>query len=205
MISPEKAESHANAGPLLGDAGRGDAPRSPARVVTGHIGAFLTWAWAIVVLVALLLIRWVGDRWWGVTVLLFFPRWLFLAPLPVLALAAAFARRPGHWLLQGVVALVVAGPLMGLSLPVHQLGARVPEGAHFRVMTYNRGLDSLDGDRLARFIEREQIDLICFQEGDIFRDHALEAYLASSGWHRDRRGTLASRHPIVAELPPIPF
>src|SRR5690242_16708897 len=58
--------------------GPGDPPRSRARVWIGRFSVSLTWTWAVVVLVALLLIRWVGDRWWGVTVLLFLPRWLLL-------------------------------------------------------------------------------------------------------------------------------
>jgi endonuclease/exonuclease/phosphatase (EEP) superfamily protein YafD len=168
------------------------------------VGGFFTWMWALVVLSVLVLIRWVGDRWWGVSVLLFLPRWLFLVPLPVLALASGLARRPGQWLLQAVVTLVIAGPLMGLSLPIRQLWAHPVAGTHVRMMTLNRGSDPLDVSRLIGFIERERIDLICFQEFSDRRDTRLESYLAAHGWYRDRGRYVASRYPIVAEMPRLP-
>ena len=160
--------------------------------------------WALVVLIVLVLIRWVGDRWWGVAVLLFLPRWLFLIPLPVLVLASGLARRSRQWLLQGVVALVIAGPLMALSLPIHQLWDRRVEGTRVRIMTLNRGMEPLAVDRLIGFIERERIDLICFQEFGDRLDTRIESYLAAHGWYRDRGRYVASRYPIVAEMPPLP-
>jgi vancomycin resistance protein VanJ len=154
-------------------------------------------------MIVLLLIRWVGDRWWGVTVLLFLPRWLFLAPLPVLALASGLAGRPRHWILQAVVALVIAGPLMLISLPVHQLWARPVAGTRVRIMTFNQGAGRLDQERLIRIIEQERIDVICFQEGSPDRNPRLAAYLDGKGWYRDRKKHyLASRYPIVSEMTP---
>ena len=178
--------------------------RGSVRVGIGRVNGFFTWMWALVVLVILVLIRWVGDRWWGVAVVLFLPRWLFLVPLPVLALASGIARRPGQWLLQGVVALVIAGPLMALSLPIHRLWDRRVEGTRVRIMTLNRGMDPLATGRLTGFIERERIDLICFQELSDPGDTRLDSYLAAHGWYRDRRRFVASRFPIVAEMPPLP-
>src|SRR5262245_15076796 len=54
--------------------------------------AVSTWTYAALVLTMLGLIRWVGEGWWGVTVLLFIPRWVFLVPIAVLALASALPR-----------------------------------------------------------------------------------------------------------------
>ncbi len=51
----------------------------------------------------------------GVTVLLFVPRWLYLGPVVVLALASGVRRKPSHWIMQGTIGLIVAGPLMGFS------------------------------------------------------------------------------------------
>ena len=166
--------------------------------------AFYTWTWALTVLIVLVLIRWVGDRWWGVAVLLFVPRWLFLAPLPVLALASGLARRPRQWLLQGVVALVIAGPLMSVSLPIHQLWDPRVAGTRVRIMTLNRGMDPIDVDRLIQVIERERIDLICLQEYSERRDTRLETYLAGHGWYLNKGRLVASRYPIVAEMPKLP-
>jgi endonuclease/exonuclease/phosphatase (EEP) superfamily protein YafD len=178
--------------------------RYPVRVAIGRLSGLFTGVWAFLVLLDLALIRCVGDRWWGVTVLLFLPRWLFLAPLPVLALASGFARQRVQWLLHGAVAAVVAGPLMGLSVPIHRLWAPRVEGTCVRIMTLNRGTDPLDIDRLIALIEHERIDAICFQEIDHRLNRRLEAYLAAQGWYRDRRGYVASRYPIVDEVPLTP-
>jgi vancomycin resistance protein VanJ len=174
---------------------------APGRTLRDRFGGWVlavTWAYAVLVLATLILIRWVGEKWWGVTLLLFLPRWLFLGPIPALALASGLMRRFSYWAVQGAVALVVAGPLMGASLPVHQLWRRPVEGERFRLLNFNRGLRPLDGPALVDLIEREKIDLICFQEG--FRPNPkLEAHL-STGWYRDRKKFLASRYPIVAEI-----
>src|SRR5262249_46397191 len=153
------------------------------------------------VLTILALIRWVGEGWWGVTVLLFIPRWAFLAPIAVLAALSALARRPAHWALQAAVGLLVAGPLMGLSLPIAQLWTPRPHGTTFRVLCFNTGPGRLDDQRLIRLIERERIDFICFQERPQ-PNPELEAYL-TRGWYRDSTRFIVSRYPIVDELPPL--
>jgi vancomycin resistance protein VanJ len=164
-----------------------------------------TWVWAIVVLSILLLIRWVGGSWWGVTVLLFLPRWLFLTPLPILAVASGLAGKTRHWIVQGATALVVAGPLMLVSLPIHQLWDRRVDGIHVRMMTLNQGPFPLDAERLIRLIEHERIDLICFQEGGFDPNPGLLAYFEQHGWSLDQRKRyLASRYPIVSEMPLLP-
>jgi endonuclease/exonuclease/phosphatase family metal-dependent hydrolase len=153
-------------------------------------------------LLALGLVRWVGEGWWAVTLLLLMPRWLLLLPIGGLAGAGALAGRPSHWALQGAVALVVAGPLMGFSLPIRQVWTRPPAGETVRVMTYNLGQVPLDTRRLIAMIERERVDLVCFQEGSPSRPD-LDAYFAR-GWYRDRQKHLASRYPIVADFEPMP-
>jgi endonuclease/exonuclease/phosphatase (EEP) superfamily protein YafD len=169
---------------------------SPRR--RGRWIAIASWSYAALILTVLALINWVGEDWWGVTVLLFVPRWLFLGPVIALALASALKRRPSHWILQGTIGLVVAGPLMGFSLSPDRLWNRPVEGTPFRILSYNVGPRLIDAGGLIRMIERERIDLICFQEG-AGANPALEAYLAK-GWHRDRTKLVASRHPIVSEL-----
>jgi endonuclease/exonuclease/phosphatase (EEP) superfamily protein YafD len=104
----------------------------------------------------------------------------------------------------GVVAAVIAGPLMGLSLPIDRLWAPAVTGTRVRIMSLNRGTEPLDVDRLIALIEQERIDVICFQEVNYRLNRRLEAYLRERAWYRDRKGLLASRHPIVAELPPMP-
>ncbi|WP_422925511.1 endonuclease/exonuclease/phosphatase family protein [Singulisphaera sp. PoT] len=176
-------------------------PRLRDSLASVILGA--TWLYAAAILVTLALIHWVGEAWWGVTVLLFVPRWAYLAPVVLLAVCSGILGRRSHWLKQGTVALVVAGPLMGFSLPVHRLWTKPPEGFRVRVLTYNRGALSLDGASFVEMLERERIDLICFQEG--FTDTPeVENFMNKGGWHRDSTGFVASRFPIVAEMPALP-
>lgn len=184
------------------------APAEPARKRFSWRAFFrplillATYGYALFVLVCLALIRWVGEGWWGVTTLLFFPRWLFLAPVCVLILLTAWVKKPSLWLVQGAVALVIAGPLMGFTVPITRLSSPRVEGEHFRILTYNLGDAPFDASALSKLLEREQIDLVCFQEAP--RDApALEEFFAK-GWHRDRLKFVASRYPIVRELEPLP-
>src|SRR5258706_4407804 len=154
--------------------------------------------YGIFILTILALIYWVGEDWWGVTILLFVPRWLYLGPIAALALASGFHRRPSHWILQGTIGLVVAGPLMGFSFSTARYWSPRCEGTPFRMLTYNVGPGPLDSHRLIRMIERERIDLICLQE-NVEGNLEFKAYL-DRGWYRDRSRRLASRYPIVANL-----
>ncbi len=155
----------------------------------------MVWGYGLLVVTSLVLIRWRGDEWWPATLLLFSPRWLFLAPWPALALACWWWDRR---LLVGlaVVGLLVVGPLMNLSIPwVRQSQGR---GLAVRIMTYNLGEVPLDGIALGRFIEGERLDVVCFQES---RSHQreLEVAFRGRGWEKDRQGTIWSRLPIVGE------
>ena len=164
-----------------------------------------TWAYVALVLVILVLMRWVGEAWWGVAVLLFVPRWIYLGPVAVLAMASGLIRRPspwaGQWAVQGAVALAVAGPLMEFNIPFGRLAGPRIDGERVRILSFNVGQLPLDGAGLVRMIERERIDLICFQERMI--DPHVEAFFARRGWRRDASGKIVSRFPIVAELAPL--
>jgi vancomycin resistance protein VanJ len=165
----------------------------------GRLVAAGSWAAAALALAALAMVHWLGDRWWPATVLLFAPRWLFLLPPAALAVAAAATGQFRLWALQGAAAVVVAGPLMGLSLPLGRLWAAPAKGLTLRIMTFNRGTAPIDADGLIRLVERERIQLICFQEIERPLDPKLEAYFGR-GWHLDSRRAIASRLPIVREL-----
>lgn len=156
-------------------------------------------AYGIVLLAACGLARGIGDAWWPGLLLLISPRWAFFAPLVPLAIWAAVARQPRVVAMVAAEAVLVAWPLMGLHLPFGGGGGETSESATVRVMTLNRGSVPIDVPRFARYLDRHRIDLVCFQD---FRDDpALDAWLAEAGWHRDSSRTIASRRPIVAELP----
>ncbi|CAN5877769.1 hypothetical protein BH23PLA1_BH23PLA1_16470 [soil metagenome] len=175
-------------------------PPKPDRRRRGLAVASATWAFAVVVLVALALARWLGDHWWLATGILYMPRWAFLIPLPVLGLAAAWARWFRLWTVQAAIALVVAGPLMGLSLPLWQWWNAEPEGTRWRIMTLNTGSGPIDVVGLTWLIEQEGLDLICFQEIQTGFPKALDVYLAENNWHRTADGRIISRFPILQDI-----
>lgn len=157
----------------------------------------LTLVYASLVLIATVLVRFRGDEWWPATALMFLPRWVGLLPLPVLAWWSYRRKRRWPWGVQALTALMILGPLMGFVVP-KQLGQEPVPGFRVRVLTWNVGRGKVDALGLARLIEAEKIDLVCLQEVQPDTDPALVAVFAN-GWHRDRRGTVASRWPIVEE------
>lgn len=165
-----------------------------------------SWVYAAIVLVMLLLIRGLGDRWWLATVLLFMPRMVLLLPVVLLAALAGWARRPRLWALHGAILLVVLFPILGLSLPIGQLWSFRMLGPRLRIMTLNQGIGSTSGYRLISLIESLHISLVCFQEGytghEGSPDEVLETYFAK-GWHHNRERSIFSRLPIAEELPPL--
>jgi vancomycin resistance protein VanJ len=160
-----------------------------------------TWIYACVILAILAAIRWVGGAWWGVAPILFMPRWLLLLPILLLMIASGIKRRPGQWVVQSAIVIVIVGPLMGLSLPVGTLWRPVPAGERVRVATLNMGIPGIRVDDLKTWVEHKSIDVICFQEvhGD---DPEFLAFLAG-GWFANQRKTIVSRWPIVEELPTL--
>ena len=157
-----------------------------------------SWAYAALAIVVLGAIRWVGDAWWGVTLLVLMPRVLFLAPVALLAIASGVRRCPSHWLLQGATAAIVAGPIMGVSLPAQRLWETAPAGERIRVVTYNLGSDPIAVPELLRWIEQNSVDVVCFQEAG--PNEPTCRALKRAGWALGARGLLATRLPVVAEL-----
>ena len=129
--------------------------------------------------------------------LLFMPRWLFVVPVVLLGVGAGWAR--SRWLAALVVmdGLLVLGPLMGFGVPWRRLATAAPVGPRVRVMTFNRAAQSLDARGFIRYLERQRIDVVCFQEPG--ESEVIDAYFAE-GWHLDRNRRIASRFPIRAEL-----
>ena len=138
-----------------------------------------------------------AERWVIPTAVMFMPRWLFLPPLLGLAVLAYRHRRRRLWLLHALTAGLVVGPLMGLRLG--GLSAASGVGKTVTVMTLNLGQGPIDVARLARLIESNDVQVLCFQEKH--PDPPLDDYLAK-GWFRDRREAIFSRLPIVREWDP---
>lgn len=159
----------------------------------------LTTCAAMAVVGSIVLIRLVGDRHWAVVPLIYMPLWVFFVPtIGLLAVWAGRARRYRLWPALGLLMALVIGPLMGLKLPMGREGSAPGGGQVLRVMTFNRGDRGIDGEGLIQLIQRERVDLICFQEGG---GNALLREFWKQGWYRTN--FVASRFPIVSVLSPL--
>lgn len=158
----------------------------------------------MLILAVLWSMRHLADRWLYPTPLLYIPRIGWLIPLALLMLLTLASRRFRLLPAQIAIALVIAGPVMNLNLPLRAMRDQPPPGDRLRVLTLNRAGGRVDLDRLGQLVRRERIDLIFFQEpvrnANGVRDEP--AWLAS--WNRDDLGMIYSRLPIVAHVPTFP-
>ena len=81
---------------------------------------------------------------------------------------------------------LVGGEVSGCEVAA---GAALVAGGREEVV--HEGTFGLNADDFFALIERERIDVICFQEGADF-DPAVAAYFRR-GWYRDRSGFVISR------------
>jgi vancomycin resistance protein VanJ len=159
-----------------------------------------SWVYAALVLAALGMIRGIGDGWWVVDVLLLMPRWLFLGPIALLAIASGVRGSRSQWALHAATALVVAGPLMNCSLPIAHLWTQPPQGVErVRVVTYNLAAAPLTKGEFRDWLDREGVDVVCFQEVKSIQKEVRDGL--RGGWHFSRNGMVATRFDIVAEMP----
>ena len=196
--APSQATRPGKSGPDAEDKAYADAPLG----LKGWL-VRVSLVYAGVVLLVLVVMRWVGDAWWGTTLLLVMPRYAWLAPVGILALAAGLGRSYRSLAILSATALVVAGPLMGLALPLPRLVERLPPGEKVRVATFNLGTEGVTVTPLDAWLTREGIGVVCLQEGDS-RNDTFYNDLESRGWSVNKRRTIASRWPVVAELDSLP-
>jgi vancomycin resistance protein VanJ len=173
------------------------ATRPRSRVLPALVAIY-----GMVLIAVYSLMRIIGDAWWPGALLMLSPRAIFLVPIVPLAIWAFRARRRvigGALVLE---ALFVAGPLMGFVIP---LGRETPAPGvpTIRIMTFNRSDLPLDAESLMRYLERQRIDVVCFQEtsGEANR---LDDRLTEAGWHANRTRSVVSRWPVVGEPPRAP-
>jgi endonuclease/exonuclease/phosphatase family metal-dependent hydrolase len=183
-----------------------EEPGAVSRPEPEHRGAFRSPRLLVsvaaygLVLMTVFLLQWgIGESWWPGLVLSLSPRAIFLLPLVPLGLWAWRAKRLAIAAVVAVEALFVAGPMMGFVIPWSRLTARA-EGPKVRIMTFNgggaRGIETTD---FLRYLERQKIDVVCFQEME--RDPMIDRVLKERSWQRDKSGAIASRFPIVEDYP----
>ena len=152
------------------------------------------WSYASIVGLALALLWFTGDTWWLGTLLCFGPRWLLLAPAPIL-IGLCFACRRIRWL--PTIAIFVFAPFwLGFVVPAFSRGP-LPTGAiRIRIATFNALKSAADFQAFVRWVESEGVDVLIVQESRI---EDLRGLLGPQ-WHfrsGERAMIVASRHPIV--------
>ena len=175
-------------------------PPSRSRRGLSTVFVLTTWAYALAVLATLALIRLIGEQWWPVTLLLFCPRPVYLAPAVPLALVSVLARRYRMLATQAAIALATAVPLMDFRVDALWQAHEPAPGPRVRVLTLNQHNYRTRARDLIRLIQRHQVDVVCLQETAF--DPLLEEFWRE-GWYRDQGKCIASRFPIVRQYPPL--
>ncbi len=172
-------------------------PARPSLWLRGLSLAYL--AWLVVILVVM---RTLGDLWAPSTILLFLPRFLWLAPLPLLGWWTWRRRDRGMAVAQVVSVLLVLGPIMNFRTPLGRFFRDPLPPDRLRVLTLNQSTNPIDLDAVKRLMEQERIDVVCFQEGPTQAgspDPRLVKILTTLGWTFTRTQMMASRLPILQE------
>jgi vancomycin resistance protein VanJ len=150
----------------------------------------LPWLYLSSLLLVWVLLRFLSDRWWFATMMLFGPRWIY--PLPLLVLIPIWLfwdRRRWPVLLLGVVILLF--PVMDFRLPWGRMF--VPAGTRYRVLTCNLHDEEYDTEALRTLITRENPDFIALQECNY---ETLQSVLAGYQILHSERLMVASRFPL---------
>jgi endonuclease/exonuclease/phosphatase (EEP) superfamily protein YafD len=178
-------------------------PRRPRRWLT-RLLATATGAYALGMLVLLWVMRHLADLWLYPTPLLYVPRVGWLIPLALLALVTLACRRFRLLPAQAAIALVIAGPLMNVNLPVGSLFRRPPPGDRLRVLTLNRAAARADMVRLEALARRERIDVIFFQEPLRNPEWGGPVPPWPETWNHDDLHMVYTRLPLVEAVPTFP-
>jgi vancomycin resistance protein VanJ len=156
----------------------------------------------LALLIAWLLLRFVGEGWWVTIVGLYAPPVGFLFPAP-LVIAAAWAWAPKRVLLLQVGSLLVAlFPLMGLHLGSLRTGSASDVSA-IRLVSYNIDLGYRGVPGIVAQVQKLGPNLVLLQAAD--QGVATELAAAFPGWHTDFHDQffVASRFPLTnIHVPP---
>ena len=158
-----------------------------------RVAAVLAWAYLGSTILVAILLWGLGDRTTLGTVLLFMGRWVFLAPLVVLAPVVAWLR--ARLLLPlAVGALVALGPIMGFRTGWRRL-LPAPSGAHVRVVSFNADGGRIAAQILPSMLDRWEAQIVGIQECG---EDLASAVRRVPGWHvhTSRDLCFLSRYPI---------
>ena len=166
------------------------APKRHRRVILfGQINAL----YALGVITWWLSNRYLSDRWWPSTFLLYAPRWTaFIPMLLLMPLAFRWRRQRALTILIG---LFVLGPLMGFNIPWRSFGMTRPDRRQkIRLLTCNVHRLELDLNDFDGYLLAANPDVIALQDYSGWDDIPS----LRIGWHTFRVGEIliASKFPI---------
>jgi vancomycin resistance protein VanJ len=136
--------------------------------------AFVAWAYPASLLLIIAMMRFAAPQFWQAELALYVPRIIFAAPLPVLTILLLALRMWRTLLSQGVAAVLVLFPLMGLELPPLPSSVN-PQSPPFRVLSYNANFAVNGQDAVIREIAAINPDIALFQQL-FFADQMTKAF-----------------------------
>ncbi|MFV0443585.1 MAG: endonuclease/exonuclease/phosphatase family protein [Planctomycetaceae bacterium] len=179
-------------------------PRSTGAIVLPRrsvwqrgVGAWvsvLSWANLAAVGLVLFLLCIVSERWWFSAVLGYLPRQLYLVPAAALLVLSLVNRRSAA-AINAVSLLLVAGPIMGLSMPVSSPAVAAPGRLAIKIASGNMQLGKGSVRRLMGEIGRFEPDLIVLQEASQGFEPLLEKYADWQQLHL-KEFLVLSRYPV---------
>jgi vancomycin resistance protein VanJ len=172
-----------------------------ARIVERKSMGF--WGWLVAIaavgyplalLLIILALRLIGERWWVTTVGLYLPRLGFGLPLPVLVVVLLLSGRRRLLLSQVVALALLLFPLMGLRYSGSPTAT--PGAFHLRVLSYNIASGGYGVDNILAQVTTAQADVIVMQESAKADVAALKAGLTGYTFQADGQFIIASHFPI---------
>jgi endonuclease/exonuclease/phosphatase family metal-dependent hydrolase len=160
---------------------------------------YLAIGYPVAVIIFIIALRLVGERWWGTTIALYLPRLPFALPLLPLT-AAIIWIGPRRLLWTQVLATALLFVLLGFKVtwPV----AAMPGAFHLRLVTCNINGGSFGVEEIIKSLRAAQADVIVLQAVDISNYDKLRAGLAGYAVREAGQFWLASRFPVQEMMEP---
>jgi endonuclease/exonuclease/phosphatase (EEP) superfamily protein YafD len=160
-------------------------------------------AYPVALVLVLIAMRGIGERWSLGTILLYLPRAGFGLPLAPLTFALLFVR-PRRWLLTQLVAVVILlFPIMGLQLGLGGARTPTPGAPKLRLFSANVDLGSATAPKVAEAILASGADVALMQEAPDDESFRLAPHLPGYVVRADGQFIVASKFPITdVYLPP---
>lgn len=155
---------------------------------------FAAVAYPAALLVLILALRFIGERWWLTTVALYLPRHWFAPPLPVLTIAILVIAERRLLVTQAIAAWLLLVPLMGFEAPGWRPAGSGPGAV--RVLSMNVDQNRRGSEAILARIQATDPAIVVLQEFGPAEAAAYATGLAEYERRGDGEFYLASRYPI---------